>query len=92
MSRPGAGSLLLLHTCLFLLICDSQGTRGDCVHLPILFFLRMSVLSFSFPLCEFLEGPSKLGKLITRNLEAAQPRSLPNFVSSAVWHPSFCHE
>lgn len=58
MSRPGAGSLLLLHTCL---LCPSHlwftRDKGDCVHLPILFFLRMSVLSFSLPLCEFLEVP-----------------------------------
>ena len=58
MSRPRAGSLLLLHT---YLLCLSHlwftRDKGDCVHLPILFFLRMSVLSFSLPLCEFLEGP-----------------------------------
>lgn len=31
--------------------------KGDCVHLPTLIFLRVSVLCFRLPLCQFLEGP-----------------------------------
>ena len=102
MSRPGAGSFLLFHACLLcpcsFLIYKGQG-----------WLCASSDINFSEDECSLLQPPivwvswgasAKLGKLITRNLKAAQPidlylTSFVSFQGQPIWsseYPSFCHE
>lgn len=98
----GTSSLLLLHTCLLcpssFVIYKGQGRLCASSH-----------INFSEDECSLLQPPivwvswgasAKLGKLVTRNLEAAQPidlylTSFVSFQGQPIWsseYPSFCHE